>query len=136
MQFVLDSIHKRNFKACDKAVREVFGLVSGDDVRVATSFREETKADSLKVVITFGKPDDAIVAVGEFRQVGETCTAVGAITITNPLTCPQLLAQFPSWKINATTVGVVSATTPGGVNFNLIPSRAGCVEIVEFSVTK
>ena len=136
MQFILDEVGKRGFVGCEKAMRNVFKFAGGDDVRVHTSRSEETKADSLKVTVISGKFNDAVVQEAEFRRVDRICVATQTSIVWEAKSCTSYLASNQTWKLEADTVGVISAKSPGGVSLTLMPVGTGCLQVFQLTIAE
>lgn len=125
IDFAVQRAHEREFTQCDAAVRDVHGMVDGEDIRVVT-FRNG-KAPYLRMLTVYGNRGDAIQIDSSYRQLGSTCAYDVAITTVAERSCSVELAALPEFKYETETAGVVTARNAGGVNLVLMPVGAtGC----------
>lgn len=127
LQFVLNSAHKQAFTACDKTIISGFSNVAGDDVRVEKFWFDETKQDSLGMILIWGSLNDTVIQEGEFRKVGSVCLGSISSHIIENQSCTSYLAKNQLWKLESETVGVLTAKNKGGITLILKPIDQKCV---------
>jgi hypothetical protein len=92
LDFVVDSVHKRQFYGCDGAIRDVFANVGGDDIRVNTDLLPGV-TDTIIVTAAWGDPGDTVLVREIFRKSGSTCWAIGGTLLVETNSCQKAAAD-------------------------------------------
>jgi len=126
VEFAVAAAHKRGFSSCDAAIRGSL-KPGGEDIRVLTNSFSETKTDLLQMLVVYGSAGDAVQVELNIRAQGKNCFVQRQSTLVSSDSCQQNLNSNKALELKNTTVGVLFATTQGGVDAVLMPSGGQCI---------
>ena len=124
--FALEQIHKVKMRACDQAVRSIFGTANGEDIRVFTDVLPGDEGKAVRVTAVWGNQNDTVMVDADLRREGSRCSLNVTTTIYLQKSCAMYLAENPVWKVKSETVGVLAAFNAGNVRALLSPVGGSC----------
>lgn len=120
LNFVLKQAHDRGFIQCDAAIKEVFALVDGSDIR--TIVQTGLINNGAKIVAIYGNRGDTVYVEAEFLNNGAGCTFTMTTAIQHTVNCASALSRLTAFRRDAETAGVIFARNNGGVQMILMPN--------------
>jgi hypothetical protein len=136
INFVVKQAHSVGFTGCDDAIRSVFRLADGSDIRVNADWFDDIKDDTLKLTATWGDKGDSIFREVEFTKRKETCYSTITTILTTDKSCIAYANEMKAFEFMAQTVDYTWMRNSGGLFMLLKPLNTGCIAIFQQGTNK
>jgi len=133
IEFALKQAHNKGFYVCDAAIKNTFRLAGGSDIRVNTSWFDETKKDSMKLTAVYGSKGDSVFLEAEYRNLSGKCYVTETSIITSAKSCTGYASEMKAFNYVAETGEYIWMTNKGGVNMLLKPLQNSCIATFQTS---
>lgn len=129
IDFALEQAHSAGFKRCDAAIKAVFELAGGEDMRIDVRWKDETKKDSFEINSVYGSNGDSVYINSRYRFHANKCFMNKTTILTSSKSCVAYANETNAFKFNAEILDYSWFKNDGGVPMHLKPLNGGCIAI-------